>query len=69
MSFPEARDRLQQKIKDDNSEIQKLDKRLKECQKIIDSNEKKLKEMVKVFVGSKHLQLLFIDANLNLSQM
>lgn len=31
LSFPEARDRLQAKIKEDNALVQQLDKRQKEC--------------------------------------
>lgn len=46
LSFPEARDRLQVKIKEDNALIQTLDKRNKELQKLIDNKEKYLRDMV-----------------------
>jgi intraflagellar transport protein 74 len=44
LSFPEARDRLQNKIKEDNALIMQLDKRQKECQKILDNLEKRLRD-------------------------
>jgi len=45
LSFPEARDRLLARIKDDNNFIQTTDKRTKEVRKNIDNYEKKLREL------------------------
>lgn len=45
MSFPEARDRLLARIKEDNNFMQQTDKRIKEIKKIIENYEKKIKEL------------------------
>jgi intraflagellar transport protein 74 len=45
LSFPEARDRLLARIKEDNNFITTTDKRIKEIRKNIDNYEKKLREM------------------------
>jgi intraflagellar transport protein 74 len=45
LSFPEARDRLFARIKDDNSIITNNEKRVKEIRKNIDNYEKKIREM------------------------
>lgn len=37
LSFPEARDRLLTKVKEDNSEIQKMEKKIQELKKLNDS--------------------------------
>jgi len=45
LSFPEARDRLLAKVKEDNNFILNTDKRIKEIKKIIENYEKQIKEM------------------------
>ena len=45
MSFPEARDRLLAKVKEDNNFIMNTDKRIKELKKIIENYERQLREM------------------------
>lgn len=45
MSFPEARDRLMSKVKEDTSEIQKAEKRTQELRKLIENYNKQIKEM------------------------
>ena len=45
MSFPEARDRLLAKVKEDNSVIQNTEKRIREVRKMQDNYEKQIKEM------------------------
>lgn len=45
LSFPEARDRLLARIKEDNAFMQQTDKRIKDIRKIIESYEKRIKEL------------------------
>jgi len=45
LSFPEARDRLLAKVKEDNSVIQNTEKRIREVRKMQDNYEKQIKEM------------------------
>lgn len=45
LSFPEARDRLLARIKEDNNFMQQTDKRIKEIKKLIENYDKKLKEL------------------------
>ena len=45
MSFPEARDRLLAKVKEDNNIIQNTEKRIKEVRKMMENYEKQIKEM------------------------
>lgn len=45
LSFPEARDKLLARIKEDNNFIANTDKRVREIKKNIDNYEKKLREM------------------------
>jgi intraflagellar transport protein 74 len=45
LSFPEARDRLLARIKEDNNFMQQNDKRIKDIKKIIENYEKKIKEL------------------------
>jgi intraflagellar transport protein 74 len=45
LSFPEARDRLIARIKDDNTFVTNTDKRIKEIRRNIDNYEKKLREL------------------------
>lgn len=45
MSFPEARDKLLSRIKEDNAFINSTDKRIKDVRRNIDNYEKKLREL------------------------
>eukprot|EP00828_Plagiopyla_frontata_P044816 TRINITY_DN7453_c0_g1_i11.p1 TRINITY_DN7453_c0_g1~~TRINITY_DN7453_c0_g1_i11.p1 ORF type:complete len:485 (-),score=112.97 TRINITY_DN7453_c0_g1_i11:23-1477(-) len=45
LPFPQARDRLQARIKEDKEQLGILDKRIKEIQRLCDNYEKQLKEM------------------------
>jgi len=45
LSFPEARDRLLAKVKEDNNIIQNTEKRIKEVRKMMENYEKQIKEM------------------------
>jgi len=45
LSFPEARDRLLARIKEDNNFITNTDKRIKEIKKNIENYEKKMREL------------------------
>lgn len=45
LSFPEARDRLLAKVKEDNSVIQNTEKRIREVKKMIENYERQLREM------------------------
>lgn len=45
LTFPEARDRLLNKIKDDNAFIQNSDKRVREIKRNIENYEKRLREL------------------------
>ena len=45
LSFPEARDRLLAKVKEDNNIIQNTEKRVKEVRKMMENYEKQIKEM------------------------
>jgi len=45
LSFPEARDKLLNRIKEDNLFITNTDKRIKEINKNIDNYERKLREL------------------------
>ena len=45
MSFPEARDRLLAKVKEDNSVLQNTEKRIRDVKKMIENYEKQIREM------------------------
>ena len=45
LSFPEARDRLLNRIKEDNAFITNTDKRIKEVRRNVDNYEKKIREL------------------------
>lgn len=45
MSFPEARDRLLARVKDDNNIIKNIDKKIMDVRKTIENYEKQLKDM------------------------
>jgi len=46
LPLPEARERLQNRIKEDNSELKVMDKELIEMRKIVDTYGKNVKEIV-----------------------
>lgn len=54
MSFPEARDKLLARIKEDNSFITQTDKRIKDVRRNIDNYEKKLRELHNEIENSKN---------------
>ena len=56
LSFPEARDRLKQRVADENGNIAKLDKRFKEMQKMVDNKEKYMRDMVLSVILGKRIQ-------------
>lgn len=45
MSFPEARDKLKNRVVEDNGLIQQAEKRTKEIQRNIDNYEKRVREI------------------------
>merc|ERR1711907_674255 len=45
LSFPEARDRLLAKVKEDNASIQSTDKRIREIRQLIANYDRRLKEL------------------------
>ena len=53
MSFPEARDRLLARIKEDNNFITNNDKRIKEIKKNIENYEKKTRELAEELENKK----------------
>ena len=56
LSFPEARDRLKQRVAYENGNIAKLDKRFKEMQKMVDNKEKYMRDMVLSLILGKRIQ-------------
>jgi len=56
LSFPEARDRLLAKVKEDNSVIQNTEKRIREVRKMQDNYEKQIKEMSSENDGDKNAE-------------
>lgn len=56
LSFPEARDRLLAKVKEDNSVLQNTEKRIREVRKMQDNYEKQMKEMSSENDGDKNAE-------------
>jgi len=53
LPLPEARERLQNRIKQDNAEIKQMDKEMIETQKMIDTNQQNIKDISQDMVENK----------------